>query len=133
MTGTDGVTTRGEVIDRYQAAWNEPDPARRAALIEQVWAADGRLTYPLLPAEGHTGIGELVTTLRAQFPDHRVRRASDIDEHHDQFRFAWEAVGLDVGERAADGRLRRITGFVGPLPAGGPANRVRTEVAPKLL
>ena len=47
-----------------------------------------------------------------------------IDEHHGYLRFAWELVGpdgtvaltgLDVGELADDGRLRRITGFFGEL------------------
>ena len=116
----------GELIDRYLAAWNEPDPARRAALIEQVWAADGRLIDPPLAAEGHAGIGDMAAALQAQFPGHQFRRASGIDAHHDQLRFAWQLVGpdgavalagLDVGELAADGRLRRIAGFFGELPA----------------
>ena len=117
------VTT---TIDTYLAAWNETDPAHRAELIEQVWAADGRLTDPPLAAEGHAGISDMAAALQTQFPDHRFRRASGIDTHHDQFRFAWELVspdggvvlsGLDVGELAADGRLQRITGFFGPLPS----------------
>jgi hypothetical protein len=59
-------------------------------------------------------------------PEHRFRRASGIDAHHDHFRFAWELVGpdggialagIDAGELTDDGRLRRITGFFGELPA----------------
>ena len=127
MIGTDAATALSEVVDCYLAAWNETDQARRAALIERVWAADGRLIDPPLAAEGHAGIGEMVVALQAQFPGHRFRRASGIDAHHDQLRFAWELVGpdgalalagLDVGELAADGRLRRVTGFFGPLPPG---------------
>lgn len=112
-------------IDTYLSAWNEQDPAQRADLIERVWATDGRLIDPPLAAEGHTGISDMAAALHAQFPGHRFRRASGIDAHHDQLRFAWELVGpdgavalsgLDVGELAADGRLRRITGFFGELP-----------------
>ena len=89
----------------------------------------GRRRAPDRPAgaaAGHAGIAELAAALRAQFPGHRFRRASGIDAHHDQFRFAWELVGpdgaaalagLDVGELAPDGRLRRVTGFFGALPA----------------
>lgn len=126
MTGTETSTPLTEVIDRYLAAWSEPDPTRRAVLIAQVWAADGRLIDPPLAAEGHGGIGEMAAALQSQFPGHRFRRASGIDAHHDYLRFAWELVGpdgavalagLDVGELAADGRLRRITGFFGDLPA----------------
>ncbi|MGH2588734.1 MAG: nuclear transport factor 2 family protein [Dehalococcoidia bacterium] len=117
------VTT---TIDTYLAAWTEADPARRAALIEQVWAADGRLIDPPLAAEGRPSISDMFAALQGQFPGHRFRRSSGIDTHHEYLRFAWELVtpegevalaGLDVGELAQDGRLRRITGFFGPLPA----------------
>jgi len=112
-------------VDTYLSAWTEPDANRRAQLIQQVWAADGRLIDPPLAAEGHTGISDMMAALQGQFPGHRFRRASGIDAHHDYVRFAWELVsadgsvalaGLDVAELAADGRLRRITGFFGPLP-----------------
>lgn len=60
-------------------------------------------------------------------PD-RARRG--VDTHHGHLRFAWELVGpdgqvavagVDVGELAEDGRLRRIVGFFGDLPAREPA------------
>jgi len=122
----DITTTIDTVVDTYLSAWNETDPARRAALIERAWAADGRLIDPPLAAEGHSGISDMASALQTQFPGHRFRRASGIDAHHDSLRFAWQLVspdgavalsGLDVGELAADGRLRRITGFFGELPA----------------
>jgi hypothetical protein len=30
-----------EIVDRYIAFWNEPDPDRRRAAIEDLWAEDG--------------------------------------------------------------------------------------------
>src|SRR4051794_34951485 len=78
----DSVNDTTTTIDTYLAAWNEPDPARRAGLIEQVWAADGRLIDPPLAAEGHNGISDMAAALQGQFPGHRFRRASGIDEHH---------------------------------------------------
>jgi SnoaL-like domain len=117
------VTT---VIDTYLSAWNEPDPDRRSKLIELAWDADGRLVDPPFAAEGHTGISEMAATMQEHYPGHAFRRASGIDAHHDQVRFAWELVGpdgavalagLDVGELAEDGRLRRIAGFFGEVPA----------------
>jgi hypothetical protein len=113
-------------IDTYLAAWTEPDPARRTALVAQVWAGDGRLIDPPLTAEAHDGISAMMAALQGQFPGHTFRRASGIDEHHGQFRFAWELVGpdgaaalsgIDVGEIGADGKLSRIAGFFGDLPA----------------
>ena len=112
-------------IDTYLAAWSETDPTRRAEVIARVWAPDGRLIGPPLAAQGHAGIGEMAAALQGQFPGHRFRRASGVDAHHNQLRFAWELVspdgavvlsGLDVGELTEDGRLLRIAGFFGPLP-----------------
>ncbi len=112
-------------VDTYLTAYGEPDKARRAELISRVWAADGRLVDPPLAAESHDGISDMAASLQQQFADHRFRRVSEIDAHHDRFRFAWELVGpdgavavsgIDVGELAEDGRLRRITGFFGELP-----------------
>jgi hypothetical protein len=51
---------------------------------------------------------------------------SAVDAHHAELRFGWElaapdgavvVAGIDIGELAPDGRLRRITGFFGELPA----------------
>ena len=115
-----------DTIDTYLAAWNERDPARRAELVASAWTTDGRLIDPPLAAAGHAGISEMAAALQQQFADHRFRRASGIDVHHGHLRFAWELVGpdgnvaltgLDVGELADDGRLTRITGFFGDLPA----------------
>jgi hypothetical protein len=113
-------------IDTYLAGWNETEPQRRAQTIEQVWAVDGRLIDPPLAANGRSEISDMAAALQGQFPDHRFRRSSGIDAHHDQFRFAWELVGpdgsvaingLDVGELADDGSIARITGFFGDVPA----------------
>ena len=35
------------VADAYLAAWNEADPARRAALLREGWAEDARYVDPL--------------------------------------------------------------------------------------
>jgi len=119
---SDATTT----VDTYLAMWNETDPKHRAQLIERAWAGDGRYVDPMLEAEGHAAISEMVAGVQAKFPGHRFRRLSGIDTHHDQLRFAWDLVspegavvvaGLDIGALASDGRLRRITGFFGEAPA----------------
>ncbi len=113
-------------VDGYLSAWNEPDPDRRAELIARVWREDGALVDPPLTGEGHAGISEMAAAMQQHYAGHRFRRASGIDLHHDRLRFAWELVGpdgqvaltgLDIGELAGDGRLQRITGFFGELPA----------------
>ena len=119
------MTDIAATVDAYFAMWNEPDPARRAEVIEQAWSPDGRYVDPLLEAQGHAALSEMVAAVHAQFPGHRFRRVSGIDAHHDELRFGWElvgpdgaltAAGLDLGALAEDGRLRRVTGFFGELP-----------------
>ena len=114
------------IVDTYLAMWNETDPKRRAGLIEQAWVGDGRYADPMLAAEGHEALGEMVTGVQAKFPGHRFRRCSGVDAHHGHLRFAWDLVGpdgavvvagIDVGALAADGRLERVTGFFGEAPA----------------
>ena len=118
---TDITTT----VDGYLAAWNEPDPDRRAELIAGVWAEDGQLIDPPLTGEGHDGISEMAAAMQQHYAGHSFRRVSGVDVHHDHMRFAWELVGpdgdvalsgLDVGELAPDGRLQRVIGFFGELP-----------------
>lgn len=127
MSDTTTASEPTTTVDRYLAAWTEPDAARRLDLVEQLWEPDGRLIDPPLAAEGRTGISDLFAAFQAQFPGHTFRRTSAVDAHHEQFRFAWELVapdgsvalaGLDVGETGAEGRLRRITGFFGDLATG---------------
>lgn len=121
MTQTDTLTN---CIDRYIDMWNEEDADQRAALIAAAWADDASYVDPLLAADGHDGLSEMVANVHGHYPGYRFRRRSDIDVHHDQVRFAWDLVqpdgevfvaGIDIGELADDGRLRRITGFFGDL------------------
>ena len=126
MTTTPDLTT---VADTYLAAYNERDADRRAQLIAAAFSEDGRLVDPPVDGQGHDGIDAVARAMQEQFAGHRFRRVSAVDAHHDRLRFAWELLGptddvvltgMDVGELAADGRLARITGFFGDLPAEGP-------------
>jgi len=111
-------------VDTYLSAWNEEDSDRRAKLIDQAWTSDGQLVDPPMAGNGPAEISAIADALHGQFPQHSFRRSTAIDAHHDFLRFGWELVapdgtvalaGLDVAEVAHDGRLRRVTGFFGPL------------------
>ncbi len=113
-------------IDTHLAAYAEPDATVRGPLLEQAWAPDGILLDPPLTGEGHAGLSAAADALQTQFAGHRFVRTSAVDEHHGEFRYAWELrspdgtpvlAGTDVGAVAEDGRLARITGFFGELPA----------------
>lgn len=121
---TDAATV--ELVDAYVAMWLEPDPSARLARIERAFAPDGRHVDPLADANGYDELNEMITNVHAHYPGFTMERTSGIDQHGDQLRFAWQVTaadgslvvaGTDVGELGADGRLTRIAGFWGDLPA----------------
>jgi hypothetical protein len=119
---TDVTTT----VDTYLAMWNETDPTKRAQTIAAAWTDEGHYIDPLMEGKGHDGLSAMVAGVQEQFPGSRFRRTSGVDTHHGLLRFAWELVGgdgkvvtggIDIGVLAEDGRLSRIAGFLGDLPA----------------
>ena len=119
------------LIDAHLAAYADPDTARRAAVVQRIWAAGGQLIDPPLAATGHAQISQQADQLLAQFPGHRFVRSSGIDSHHGMARYAWQLVspvgavvleGIDIAQLDPEGRLAQVTGFFGPLPALEPAS-----------
>ena len=124
MTAT-GTTDTATLVDTHLAAYCEPDAARRAELVADVWAPDGELLDPPLMASGRDELMAITDVVLTHYPDHRFRRTSGCDEHHGFVRYEWELVapdgtvavgGTDVVQLSADGRLARIVGFFGPVP-----------------
>jgi len=123
---TDLTTDVTTTVDTYLAAWNERDAQRRAELIERAWASEGRLVDPPLEGEGHAGISDVAAAMHEHYDGHHFERTSGVDVHHEHLRFAWRLVGpdgavavagIDVADLAPDGRLARVVGFFGDLPA----------------
>ncbi len=117
-----------EMVETYAAAWNEPDPVARRALLERSWADDGTYTDPTAAVAGREALIAHIDAFQQQFPGVPIVLTSGVDEHHGWVRFGWRmpaadgtviVEGLDCGELAPDGRLRRIVGFFGPLPSAG--------------
>src|SRR5260370_7380861 len=76
-----------KTVDTYLAMWNETDPARRAERIERAFVRDGRYVDPMLEAEGHAALGDVVPGVHAKFPGHRFRRLSGVAPHHPHLPF----------------------------------------------
>jgi hypothetical protein len=119
---TSTSTDLEQTVDTYLAAYGEPDPARRAVLIAEAWAPDGRLIDPPLDGQGHGGIDAMFVAVQGMFAGHSFRRTTVVDAHHDRARYGWELVGpdgsvavagVDYAELDADGKLRTVTGFFG--------------------
>ena len=114
------------VVQRYLAAWNEADPDRRRAAVEDVCTTDVRYVDPLAAVEGHAALDGLIGAVRDQFPGLVFTLGGPVDAHHEQVRFTWHlgpagqepiAVGFDVAELGPDGRIRTVLGFIDQAPA----------------
>ena len=118
----------GQVVAAYDAAWRERDEGARCRLLEQVFAADGELIGPA-PVGRVVGVPAIAAHIGRFFerwPGADVFVTTGIDGHHGWLRYGWvirresgEVLlqGIDVAELAADGRLRLVVMFFGPLPA----------------
>ena len=114
-----------KLAEQYIETWNETDPAARRALIDEIWAADGRYIDPLAEVTGRDQIDAVIAAAQRQFAGMRFRLAGAVDAHHDQARFTWElgpdgtalVVGFDVARRDANGQLALVLGFLDKVPS----------------
>ncbi|MDH6680648.1 hypothetical protein M2284_004877 [Rhodococcus sp. LBL1] len=113
------------LIQRYLDTWNETDTDKRNALVEELWAADGRYVDPIGSAEGPAAVSALIGSVQQQFDGMRFELVGDIDAHHEQARFTWAlgpagaeplVIGFDVLERDPAGRVRLVLGFLDKIP-----------------
>ncbi|MGI6854832.1 nuclear transport factor 2 family protein [Mesorhizobium sp. 1B3] len=109
----------------YIAAWNEPDPALRRALIEETFA--GNITYvdPVMAGEGHDGLDSLIASVHQRFPGFRFTLLDGANGYGTHIRFSWE-LGPDGAEAPIQGtdvaviesgRIAKVIGFLDRVPA----------------
>jgi hypothetical protein len=110
-----------EAVRVYCAAWGERDVDRRRQTLERVFDANGTYTDPTGHAESRTALIERITAHLQKRPGTQIL-CSFADLHHGMLRFTWKMVGadgktliegIDFGEVAADGKLKKIVGFFG--------------------
>ena len=75
----DETTDLTALVDRYIAMWNEPDSARRRALIARTWTEGASYLDPMMQGDGRSGIDAMVEGVQQRFPGHRFRRTSEVD------------------------------------------------------
>ena len=120
------MNTATQIVDRYIAAWNEPDERRRRELIAEVFAENAHYVDPVASSQGHAAIGAMIAGIQQRFDGMRFVRLGEVDEHNDRIRFRWallpaggESVveGTDFGTLVGDGRFATVTGFLDKVPA----------------
>lgn len=113
------------LIERYIRGWNETDPLRRRALIEETYAEHAAYTDPMVDARGWQAIDATIASVQAIFPGHTFRLAGKVDAHHDIARFHWHLVAPGMSEPLVigfdvavldNGRIRQVHGFLDKVP-----------------
>jgi hypothetical protein len=95
-----------DLVDRYIAVWNEPDPERRRRGIAGLWTEDGVHFTPSLEARGYEALEARVAGAHDKWVKAGgfvFKPLSDVDGHHDAVRFSWQMVPAGGGEAAAVG------------------------------
>ncbi|SOE03858.1 nuclear transport factor 2 family protein [Blastococcus haudaquaticus] len=120
------MTATPDLAGRYLAAWNETDPAARAAAIEDLFTDDVTYTDPLVSVQGRQALDATIAAVQQQFPGFVFQAAGPADAHHDQVRFTWDlgqpgrdapVSGFDVAVVDGTGRIRTVLGFLDRVPA----------------
>jgi hypothetical protein len=123
------MTSVEELVSRYVAVWNEPDPSRRRQAIAALWTEDGAHFTPSLEARGYEAIEARIRGAHERFvrtEGYVFSAAHQGAGHHDAVTFSWEMRPAGGGPVAArgfhffvlggDGRIRSDYQFAEPSP-----------------
>jgi hypothetical protein len=116
-----------ELVESYEALWNERSEDIRRRRIAELWTEDGAHFSQTLEVRGHAAIESRIAAAHARFVDggkYVFRAIDNIVSHHDTIRFYWtmapanggdvESVGLNFLILAPDGRIREDYQFIEP-------------------
>jgi SnoaL-like domain len=112
------------IAERYIAAWNETDAARRRALVCEGWAKDASYVDPMASVSGSDDICALIEGVQARFPGFRFALAGRPDGHGEHVRFSWTLgpAGVAPPIEGSDvvvtrgGRIASVIGFLDRAP-----------------
>lgn len=127
-----------ESLVSYWAAWNEMEIGLVTQHLARAVTEDVEWTDP---RDAFVGIAELeaaIRSLRTSKPGYRFVIASEVDHHHDRFRYRWDMIsrgrtlmeGLDIVTiDPSTGLICRVDGFFGQVtPIKGEATGVPAEL-----
>lgn len=116
--------SRDSTASLFCAAWRATDNGERGRLLERSFSENGTYTDPDSHVASRAALSDSIGLVLQRAPGARIT-CSHIQMHHDTMRMTWVMVdasgkellrGMDFGEFADDGRLRRIIGFFDPAP-----------------
>lgn len=116
------MTSSTEALADYGAAWNEPGPAKRMALLERTWADKGQYISPPMDVTGKQAHAVHVGHFLSEEPDARIELTSQVSRHHDLGYFTRSMIAADgsitiqdhdLGHFNLDEKLMLIAGLFG--------------------
>jgi SnoaL-like domain len=119
------MKTYPESLDRMLDIWNEQDMSKVRLQLEAALAKDVVFIDPTIETHGIEEFEANVRSFRTKYPRAALRKTSGVDSHHSLHRYTWDITvgtkllvsGFDVSETDAEGKVKRVLGFFGPLPA----------------
>ncbi|GFH37277.1 nuclear transport factor 2 family protein [Streptomyces pacificus] len=124
-------TAAPEAFTHYLAAWNEQDLDRIRGHLDLAASEDVLFVDPANTTVGLDQLENMIRDARAKMPGATYDRVSGVDGHNRRYRYRWEVRidgrvtvdGMDVTTVDTSGRIERIDGFFGDIPAADPAGR----------
>ena len=113
-----------ETLDHMFAVWNESDSSKVRGHLDKALAPDVRFVDPSIDVTGIDGFEANVHAVHAKIPGAVYSRTSGVDSQHGFHRYHWAIhregqlviPGFDVVETDAEGKVRCVIGFFGPIP-----------------
>jgi len=109
-----------ETVDRWFAAWSDPQATSRAATLDAVSTTDIRLYDRFSCMSGEEDVKAHLAAVHTFMPGLRLERRGEIRHCQSHVLADWVAVGADGQDRGrgtnlfvldADGRIAEVTGF----------------------
>lgn len=113
------------IADRYVAAWNEPDDARRMTLLTDVFAERGAFRDAFGCVDGRAELSGHIANALRMTQGARLERVGRVQRCDATLRYAWRVVfangvemakGENVLDIDLDGRISRCLGFWDAVP-----------------
>ena len=116
----DAAASVPEIVDRWFAAWSEPDAAKRNAVLEDTVAADVSMRDRFSAIEGLPDLAAHLAAVHRFMPGMTLTRDGDVRQCQGTVLAAWTATGPDGKERGRgmnvfslrpDGLIESVVGF----------------------